>query len=139
DSGRRRLRPEVVGAVDVAVVGDGHGRHAGLLALDEQVLEPGGAVQHGVLGVHVEVRERAVSPVSRRRHVTTSFVAGASRARVDQGRGKWLAPSPAGVICAGNPAGGVSAARSPWPPTRGPTRGRPAAGGGRSTRTAPPP
>ena len=67
DARGARLGPEVVGPVDVAVVGDRDGRHARLLAGGEHVLEPGGAVQHGVLGVHMKVRE-AVSPGSRRRH-----------------------------------------------------------------------
>src|SRR5207248_7633198 len=53
--------PEVVGAVDVAVVGDGDGRHARLLAGGEHVLEPGSPVQHGVLGVHMEMHEPALA------------------------------------------------------------------------------
>ncbi len=66
DAGRPRLRPEVVGAVDVAVVGDGDGRHARALALGEQVLQPRRAVQHRVLGVHVQVREGPVPLAARR-------------------------------------------------------------------------
>ncbi len=60
DAGRAGLRPEVIGAVDVAVVGHGDRRHARLLALGEQVLQPRGTVQHRVLGVYVQVHERAV-------------------------------------------------------------------------------
>ena len=52
------LPVELGGAVHVAVVGHRHVRHALVLDLREQVLQPGGAVQHGVLGVHVQVSER---------------------------------------------------------------------------------
>ena len=49
---------ELRGAEHVAVVGHRHMRHALVLDLREQVLQPGGTVQHGVLGVHVQVSER---------------------------------------------------------------------------------
>ena len=57
DPGLGGLGPEVVGTVEVAVVGHGHGRHARAIALGEHVLKPRGPVQHGVLGVHVKVHE----------------------------------------------------------------------------------
>jgi hypothetical protein len=72
DAGRGGLRPEVVGTVEVAVVGHGDGRHAILLALGEQVLQPGRAVQHRVLGVHVQVDERGPAPRRGSRHVDTA-------------------------------------------------------------------
>jgi len=53
-----RLPVELRGSVHVAVVGHRHVRHALVLDLREQVLQPGGAVQHRVLGVHVQVSER---------------------------------------------------------------------------------
>ena len=55
--GLGRLGPEVVGAVQVAVVGHGHGRHARPFALGEHVLQPRGPIQHRVLGVDVQVDE----------------------------------------------------------------------------------
>ena len=61
DGGNARvlgLPVELRGAVHVAVVGHRHVRHALVLDLSEQVLQPGGAVQHGVLGVHVQVSVR---------------------------------------------------------------------------------
>jgi hypothetical protein len=39
------------------VVGHRDGPHAGALALAEQIPEPGRAVEHRVLGVHVQVHE----------------------------------------------------------------------------------
>ena len=51
------LAVELVGAEHVAVVGHRHGRHAQLGGALGEVLQPGRAVQHGVLGVHVQVRE----------------------------------------------------------------------------------
>jgi hypothetical protein len=50
---------EVDRAEQLAVVGHGQGRHAHAGGLGEQVVDPGGAVEHRVLGVHVEVREAA--------------------------------------------------------------------------------
>jgi hypothetical protein len=52
------LLPEVVGAEHVAVVGHRQRRHAHRGRLAEQVVEAGRAVEHGVLGVHVQVHER---------------------------------------------------------------------------------
>ena len=57
DPGLGGLGPEIVGPVEVAVVGHGHGGHALALALGEHVLQPRGPVQHRVLGVHVQVRK----------------------------------------------------------------------------------
>ena len=57
DPGLGALGPEIVGPVEVAVVGHGHGGHALALALGEHVLQPRGPVQHRVLGVHVEVHK----------------------------------------------------------------------------------
>ena len=57
DPGRLRLGPEVVGAEHVAVVGHRDRVHAQLGGALEHVSEAGGAVEHGVLGVHVEVDE----------------------------------------------------------------------------------
>jgi len=48
---------EVVGAVDVAVVAHRERRHPEAGGLAEQVAEAGGTVEHGVLGVHVQVHE----------------------------------------------------------------------------------
>ena len=50
---------EVVGAVEVAVVGHGQGRHAQIYGLAEEIIEAGSAVEHRVLGVHVQVSEVA--------------------------------------------------------------------------------
>src|ERR687898_2479445 len=50
---------EVDGPEQLAVVGHGQGRHAHAGGLGEQVVDPGGAIEHRVLGVHVEVREAA--------------------------------------------------------------------------------
>ncbi len=58
DPGGGGLLPEVVGAEDVAVVGHRQGRHGHLAGGGEQVVQPGGAVEHGVLGVRVQVHER---------------------------------------------------------------------------------
>jgi hypothetical protein len=52
------LLDEVVGTEHVAVVGHRDRRHPHPGGLFEQVLEPRGAVEHGVLGVHVQVHER---------------------------------------------------------------------------------
>nr|BFE75263.1 hypothetical protein GCM10020092_085640 [Actinoplanes digitatis] len=46
----------------VAVVGDRHRRHAEAFGLGEQILQPGGAVEHRILGVHVEMHERVRHP-----------------------------------------------------------------------------
>jgi hypothetical protein len=50
---------EVDGAEQLAVIRHGQGRHAHAGGLGEQVIDPGGPVEHRVLGVHVEVREAA--------------------------------------------------------------------------------
>ncbi len=52
------LPVELRGPVHVAVVRHRHVRHALVLDLGEQVLQPGGSIEHGVLGVHVQVSER---------------------------------------------------------------------------------
>ena len=51
------LAPEVEGAEEEAVVAGGHGTHAQLLGVAEEVAQARGTVQHGVLGVHVQVRK----------------------------------------------------------------------------------
>ncbi|CAB5018723.1 unannotated protein [freshwater metagenome] len=51
------LLPELEGAVEVAVVGDRDGRHLLAGRLGDQISEPGCAIEHGVLGVHVQVHE----------------------------------------------------------------------------------
>ena len=51
------LAPEVEGAEEEAVVAGGHGTHAQLLGVVEEVAQARGTVQHGVLGVHVQVRK----------------------------------------------------------------------------------
>src|SRR5699024_1542867 len=51
------LGPEVVSAEEVSVVGGGQSGLAQALRLREQVVQPGRAVQHRVLGVHVQVDE----------------------------------------------------------------------------------
>jgi hypothetical protein len=102
------------------VVGHGDGRHAGPLALAEQVLEPGGAVQHGVLGVHVKMRKRAVSPVSRRRHVQPpSWQAPAGRRSAGAGGSGWRRPR-RGSFGAGSPARAGLPARLHEPTERRP-------------------
>ena len=63
DAGRRALRVEVVGAEHVAVVGHRQRRHAHPGRLGEQLGQPGRAVEHGVLGVHVQVHERVAVPM----------------------------------------------------------------------------
>ncbi len=61
DPGRAGLGVEVVGAEHVAVVGHRQRRHAELGVAGEQLGQPGGAVEHGVLGVDVQVHERRVA------------------------------------------------------------------------------
>ena len=51
-------RVEVEDPVHVAVVGDAEGRLAVLGRLGHDVADPGGPVEHRVLGVHVQVHER---------------------------------------------------------------------------------
>ena len=58
DAGALGLLPELVGAEDVAVVGGGERRHPHLGGPGEQVTDARGTVEHGVLGVHVQVDER---------------------------------------------------------------------------------
>ncbi len=58
DPRRRRPRVEVVRPVQVSVVCDRDGRHLEPLGLGEHVLEFRRAVEHGVLGVDVQVDER---------------------------------------------------------------------------------
>ena len=60
DAGGLGLLVEVVGAEDVAVVGHRERRHAHARGLFEEVVQPGGAVEHRVLGVHVQVDEGVV-------------------------------------------------------------------------------
>jgi hypothetical protein len=50
---------EVDGPEQLAVVGHGQGRHAHAGGLGEELIDPGGSIEHRVLGVHVEVREAA--------------------------------------------------------------------------------
>ena len=57
DPGGARLGVEVVGAEHVAVVGHRDGVHAELGGAGEHLPEPGRPVQHGVLGVHVQMDE----------------------------------------------------------------------------------
>ncbi len=71
--------PKVEGTEKIAMVCRGEGRHAEPLGFVEQLTEPGGAVQHGVFGVVVEVHERVVAgshrtilvPVGARRVLST--------------------------------------------------------------------
>lgn len=48
---------ELVGAKTVTVIGDGHRILALRLHLRDELLDLGGAVQHGVFGVHMQVSE----------------------------------------------------------------------------------
>ena len=57
DPGRGGLPVELIGAVHVAVISDRDGRHALALAGGDEVAQPGRPVQHGVLGVNMQVRE----------------------------------------------------------------------------------
>ena len=52
------LLVEVVGPEHVAVIGHGDRGHFQPSRFGEQIVEPGSAVQHRVLGVHVQVHER---------------------------------------------------------------------------------
>jgi hypothetical protein len=61
-----RLLPELVGAEDEAVVGRRDGRHAQPCGLGEEVVDPRRAVEHRVLGVHVEMCERRRAGTRRR-------------------------------------------------------------------------
>ena len=63
DAGLRGLAVKLGGAVHVAVVGHRDMGHALARDLLEQFLEAGGAVQHRVFGVHVEVREGLAASV----------------------------------------------------------------------------
>ena len=58
DARRPAGRVEVQDAVHVAVVGDADGRLAVPGRLGHDVADPGGPVEHRVLGVHVQVHER---------------------------------------------------------------------------------
>jgi len=57
DPGLGGLAVEVVGAEDVAVIGHGDRGHAHPLGLGEQLRQLGCAVEHGVLGMHMQVHE----------------------------------------------------------------------------------
>ena len=61
DPCRLALGHEVIGAEHVAVVRHRQRRHAHLGGLGEQVVHPRGAVEHGVLAVHMQVHERGVA------------------------------------------------------------------------------
>ena len=54
---RFSLAPEVEGTKEEAVVTGRHGLHAEFFSVGEQVTQARGAVEHGVLGVHVQVRK----------------------------------------------------------------------------------
>jgi len=56
-----RLLLELPGAVQIAVVGDGQGRHAQLHAAADQIVDPIGPVEERVLAVAVQVNERHVA------------------------------------------------------------------------------
>lgn len=60
-----RLGPELVGAVDIAVVGGRDGGHPLRRGGAEQFVDPGRPVEHGVLGVAVQMDE-VRPPVGRR-------------------------------------------------------------------------
>jgi uncharacterized protein len=57
DPVRLRALVELVGSVQIAVVGHRDGRHSLPGRLVEQVIQARGSVEHGVLGVHVQVHE----------------------------------------------------------------------------------
>ena len=57
DAGVGRLFPEVIGAEHVAVVGDRDGRHRLVFRRLDELPDPGRAVEHRVLAVHVQVDE----------------------------------------------------------------------------------
>ncbi len=54
------LGPELIGSEDVTVVRRGQGRHTHLSRGLEQLVDPGGTIEHGVLGVYVQVDEALV-------------------------------------------------------------------------------
>ena len=54
---RFSLAPEVEGTKEEAVVTGRHGLHAEFFSVGEQVTQARGTVEHGVLGVHVQVRK----------------------------------------------------------------------------------
>ena len=115
DAGGGGLLPEVVGPEDVAVVGHREGRHPHRRRRLEEVVQAGRAVEHGVLGVHVQVHER----------VSGSHGSG--------GLDRWLGRCPGGgwvgvrAVCCGwvgvrAVAGSVSGRWRRW--SRGPSLGR---------------
>jgi hypothetical protein len=61
DSGGRRRAPEVVGAEDVAVVGDRDGGHPLLDGGIDERFDTGRAIQHRILAVHVQMHEGIVA------------------------------------------------------------------------------
>jgi len=58
DAGLLRLLVELHGAVQVAVVGDGQGRHSAGGGLGHQPVDGAGAVEQRVVGVHMQMDER---------------------------------------------------------------------------------
>ena len=79
DPGGPGLLVEVVRAEDVAVVGHRERRHAHAGGLGHEVGQPRGAVEHGVLGVHVEVHEPAAPDTDADRLPVVACTAGRSR------------------------------------------------------------
>ena len=82
---------ELVGAEDVAVVGHRHGRHAELGRALGQRAEPGSAVEHGVLGVHVQVDEGVVGTCRHGGEDSSADLSSgtAAQPRLDAGRPSW--------------------------------------------------
>ena len=72
DPGGLRRLVELIGPEGVAVVGDRDRRHAHLRAPGEQVGDPGGAVQHRVLRVHMQVDEGVAPRSGASRHARTT-------------------------------------------------------------------
>ena len=96
DAGGLGLLVEVVGAEHVAVVGHGQRRHLHARRLGEQVLQAGRAVEHRVLGVHMQMDERVAATRRPTRHALPGLPfarpSRSHRAVVRRDRGKTALP-----------------------------------------------
>ena len=60
DAGRAGFGVELVGPVEIAVIGHGDGLLTDLIHPSEEIIQSGRAVEHGVLGVNVQMDEVVV-------------------------------------------------------------------------------
>ena len=137
DPGLLRLFVEFERAVHGAVVGDGHRRHVEFLGALDEVTDADGAVEHGILGVDVQMDKgcghetfRGMMGQGAGNGAATGEVATRSRARGTEAR---VDRAPDG------PGGGRSAARSVcrltgWRPAAVPGRRRAGSRSGRPLR-----